>query len=158
MSDFRIPIVRSPSDTYLEQELDWDDNIKLWTLSEREGGGGHEWFQGMTPSDKQLDTLFDFFRIKPGTLQRDVIAKLSPGELALIHANYDEPTSVYAVLHDDGSPLWHVFRWEQDLGRWAKYGRTRDFSWYRGKELVGDDISLLKSLRSGISDPLQSPK
>ena len=154
MSDFRVSVASSEAD--FESELDWDENKKAWSLSEREAGFGTTWIQNLNPSPDDLEALLDFFMIDPKEAQVHMLTRLSPGELVLIDHNTNQTPSIYASPCEDCGRHWHVFRWEENRNIWLIYGRNCDFSWKRGDILSEHDIDILGRLR-GLTENANRP-
>jgi hypothetical protein len=161
MSDFRVRLESLAEDddsNRWEQELDWDRETKKWSLSEREMGFGKSWILGENLSSEQLYSLLEFFRIDSKDIQIDTLARLSPGELALIHRETANRVTIFATLCEECGQHWYIFRWEQDKERWGTYGRTCEFSWRRGRELTEEEIAMLMRARRLQDTPLRPPE
>lgn len=138
-----------------EVALDWDRETKKWSRSEKYVGG-QRWFQGMEVTQNQLAGLLSFFRIEGVDISPEILKHMSPGELASVHAS-SGGNSLYAILCGECGEHWYLYRWEEDSGRWAIYGRRCDYSWRRGDSLQDEDIKILARARSENQDPLSPP-
>ena len=93
MSDFRI--VLAPDLEFSDRELDWIEESHRWRLSDKERGSV-TWFFDRDPTLNDLEALRDFFEI-PSGVSTDELVRLSPGELAVLHAERSDPLRVRAV-------------------------------------------------------------
>jgi hypothetical protein len=127
MTDFRVPLP-SLRDEAITRELDWDREVNLWTLSEREYGDS-AWVQNLKPSEADVDHLLEFFRLVQ-QLSPESLIRLSPGEMAHLHRSSHRSPTVVATLCEECGNHWIVYRLEEN--QWRRYGRSCDFMWFRG--------------------------
>lgn len=127
MSDFRLPLTVNTFE-FSDRELDWDRRTRRWTLSDKEYGSV-TWALHQEPSEADFDGLRDFFEI-PRTFMAHTVSVLSPGELAALHAHYEEPPRIRATLCETCSEHWIVYKLSGTA--WLKYGRRCGFSWWYG--------------------------
>lgn len=143
MSDFRVVLPESEDGG--ERELDWNRSDSRWSLSDKEYGGVR-WFEGQTPRPEDLAALTAFFRVQQAPMA-DVLIKLSPGELAYLHALEVDVPTVLATLCPSCGEHWTVYR-KDDMGPWRQFGRTCDFSWMRGDVVEDSVVEARVSFRS----------
>jgi len=155
MTDFRVDATLAEAN--YECELDWDENKKAWSVSERKAGFGKRWIQNLDPSPDDLEALLHFFRIDLKKVSFQVLSLLSPAELVLIHHHTNQALSIYAIPCEDCGKHWHVFRWEENRNIWLIYGRNCDFSWKRGDILSEHEIDILGRLRGFTENPTRPP-
>lgn len=146
MSDFRVPLPGRRDGDFVA-ELDWDEARSRWTASEREMYGAIRWFEGLSATNRQLHNLITFFRIQEGSLSYERLCSLSPGDLAMLHAQSAHPPTVLAGLCATCERHWLVFRYDDSADNWSIFGRTCEFAWYRGSTPEGDALVLLTLLR-----------
>lgn len=151
MVDFRIPLPDDPSEL-AARELDWDDDLGVWTLSEREYGSPR-WSMGLPVTARSLREVLAFFRIRC-PVSEDVLAHMSPGSCVLAHRSHADTKDLAASLCRKCGKHWHVYRFEEDE-HWHLYGRTCDFSWLRSRLVDPQDGDLLASL---LGQPAQSSR
>lgn len=145
MSDFRVILINADQD--VDQELDWDNKKRVWTLSEKEIGLGSKWMQGLSPNNKQLKSLLKFFRIREKDVNGLSLLQLSPGDLVKIHKQSTKKVLLHAKKCNKCREHWGVFRWEGVKKGWRTFGRTCDFSWKRGIPLSKKETNLLLKIK-----------
>lgn len=152
MSDFRIPLPR-PHHIGFEQELDWNEQRGVWTVSEREIGSGTRWFLDVTASSRQLSYLLRFFRVRPSALPPERLVTSSPYRLAEHHQALVTRPSVYAVACPACAGHCLAFRFDGKSRKWTVWGRTCDFQWARGRDITRDELALLNSTQQTAAGP-----
>jgi hypothetical protein len=137
VSDFRI--VLAPDLEFSDRELDWIEESHRWRLSDKERGSV-TWFFDRDPTLNDLEALRDFFEI-PSGVSTDELVRLSPGELAVLHAERSDPLRVRAVWCPTCRQHWIVYRYSGTA--WLKYGRKCGEGWWLGDK-VGDDEAMIR--------------
>lgn len=144
MTDFRVTL---PAEEDATAELDWEQAHTTWYLS-RKYYGEVSWVQNLRPTSTDLEHLLHYFRIE-NELSADLLRRLSPGELAMIHNSEHKNRTVLASLCLDCGLHWTIYRLEE--GVWRAYGRTCDFAWRRGVLADPKSDSLLARMLEGVS-------
>lgn len=145
MTDFRVSL---PEEEDASSEADWEQGLGRWQLS-RKYYGEVAWAQGLRPAPADLEYLLEYFRIG-AEVSPDVLVRLSPGELAMIHASENLVTpSVLAHLCTDCGLHWTIYRLED--GVWHAYGRSCHFTWSRGAVVEPQSDAVLSRMLEGAS-------
>lgn len=133
MSDFRI--ILPPDVEFSDRELDWAEASHRWRLSDKEYGSV-TWELDRNPTETALEALRDFFEI-PRDFTLDALAKLSPGELAAIHSQSNEPPRIRVARCEACGQHWIVYKLSG--ATWLKYGRKCDNGWWLGDPVMDDE-------------------
>lgn len=142
MTDFRVEIPDG-TDPYTSRELEWDNDGRNWSLSEKEYGEVR-WTQHLDPTQKDLDSLLMFFNIDQ-TVEYDTLKFLSPGELTQVHQSMRTHKDILASLCSTCGRHWIVYK-RDESGGWARYGRSCEFTWDRGVPATPQSDPLLQTL------------
>jgi hypothetical protein len=133
LGDFRV--ILSPDVEFSDRELDWGEGSHRWRLSDKEYGSV-TWEFDRNHSEAALEALRDFFEV-PGDYTLDALAKLSPGELAAIHSQSNEPLRIRAVQCATRGQHWIIYKLSG--ATWLKYGRRCNNGWWLGDPVTGDE-------------------
>ena len=136
LSDFRIIL---PTDVeFSDRELDWVETTHQWRLSDKEYGSV-AWEFDRDPSELDLLELRYFFEV-PGDSNLDTLVRLSPGELATLHANSNEPARIKAMKCEMCGQHWIVYKLSGTT--WLKYGRKcHNSGWWLGTPVETDEVT-----------------
>lgn len=146
MVDFRIPLPDGGPPHNLARELDWDRELGIWTVSQREYGSS-SWRPAANTSAYDLGQILVFFRLLE-PVRESILVRLSPGECALIHASQMGTHDLVADLCGQCAEHWLVYRREENRG-WRLYGRTCNFVWHRGTPREPESDETLAALIHG---------
>lgn len=134
LSDFRV--ILSPDVEFSDRELDWLEDRHLWRLSDKEYGSV-TWELDRNPTETTLEALRDFFEISTA-YPLNLLAKRSPGELAVIHSETNKPPRIRATRCETFSQHWIVYKLSD--GTWFKYGRKcQNDGWWLGTPASADE-------------------
>jgi hypothetical protein len=147
VTDFRIVLPEDPLGIS-QRELDWDREDAFWTLSERELGSSR-WDPAGAPSPWELGEVLRFFQLRE-QFEESVLRQMGPGECLLAHASQQSGRNVIGDLCDTCGNHWIVYRRESEGAEWRRYGRTCDFSWYRGNVADASSDSVLARLTAEV--------